>query len=134
MSFLNLYREVAVMLVLGSAAGLMAAAPEPEVAFPGAEGFAAQASGGRGGTVYHVTNLNDDGPGSLREGVEHATGPRTVVFDVNGYIPLKSILRVGSDLTISGDTAPGAGIGLRDSEVSLSGSHNVIIRYVRIRQ
>ena len=103
-------------------------------AFPGAEGFGANASGGRGGEVYHVTNLNDDGPGSLRAGVEQVSGPRTVVFDVGGYIPLKSVLRVGSNLTIAGQTAPRDGIGLRDSEVSLSGSHNVIIQYVRIRQ
>jgi len=109
-------------------------APTGLTAFPGAEGFGAGASGGRGGGVYHVTNVDDDGPGSLRAGVEHVSGPRTVMFDVSGYISLKSILHVGSDLTIAGQTAPGDGIGLRDSEVSLSGSHNVIIQYLRIRQ
>ena len=103
-------------------------------AFPGAEGFSAYTAGGRGGDVYCVTNLEDSGPGSLREGVEHTTGPRTIVFNVGGYISLKSILRVGNDLTIAGQTAPGEGIGLRGSEVSLSGSHNIIIRYLRIRQ
>lgn len=103
-------------------------------AFAGAEGFAAETIGGRGGEVYHVTNLNDAGAGSLRAGVEQTTGPRTIVFDVGGYIALKSILRIGSDLTIAGQTAPGEGIGLRGSEVSLSGSHNIIIRYLRIRQ
>jgi hypothetical protein len=113
----------------------VSAAPQPALtAFPGAEGFGAGTSGGRGGKVYHVTNLNDDGPGSLRAGVEHATGPQTVVFDVGGYISLKSVLHVGSNLTIAGQTAPGDGIGLRDSEISLSGSDNVIIQYVRIRQ
>jgi hypothetical protein len=103
-------------------------------AFPGALGFGARATGGRGGAVYHVTNLNDRGPDSLREGVEHAAGPRTIVFDVGGYIPLQGILRVGSDLTIAGQSAPGEGIGLRGSEVSFSGAHNVIVRHLRIRQ
>ncbi len=114
-----------------SAAGLAGA---QTTGFPGAAGFAAATTGGRGGEVYHVTNLNDAGPGSLRAGVEHPAGPRTIVFDVGGYIALKSVLRIGSDLTIAGQTAPGEGIGLRGSEVSLSGSHNIIIRYLRIRQ
>jgi Bacterial TSP3 repeat len=103
-------------------------------AFPGAEGFAGETTGGRGGEVYHVSNLNDSGPGSLREGVERMAKPRTIVFDVGGYIALKSILRVGSNLTLAGQTAPGQGIGLRGSEVSLSGSHNIVIRFVRVRQ
>ncbi len=103
-------------------------------AFPGAEGFGANASGGRGGDVYHVINLNDNGPGSLRAGAEQVPGPRTVVFDVGGYISLQSVLHLGSNLTIAGQTAPGDGIGLRNSEVSLSGSQNVIVQYVRIRQ
>ena len=119
------------LISLGWSAGLAGA---QTTAFPGAEGFAANTSGGRGGEVYHVTNLNDAGPGSLRAGVEHPAGPRTVVFDVGGYIALKGVLLIGSDLTIAGQTAPGEGIGLRDSEVSLSGSHNVIVRYLRIRQ
>lgn len=118
------------------AVGVLAETPASGAAsvFPGAEGFAAGTGGGRGGAVYHVTNLGDSGPGSLREGVEHPTGPRTVVFDVGGYISLKSILRVGSDLTIAGQTAPGQGIGLRGSEVSLSGSHNLVVRFLRVRQ
>jgi hypothetical protein len=113
-------------------AGPLPAAPLP--AFPGALGFGACASGGRGGTVYHVTNLNDQGPGSLREGVEQPNGPRTVVFDVGGYVSLKRILHVGSDVTIAGQSAPGEGVGLRGAEVSFSGSHNVIVRYLRVRQ
>jgi hypothetical protein len=114
------------LLVAGAATNLLS--------FPGAEGFGAFATGGRGGAVYHVTNLNDAGPGSLRQGVENVVGPRTIVFDVGGYVVLKNILHVGSDLTVAGQTAPGDGIGLRDSEVSFSGSHNVIIRHLRIRQ
>ncbi len=103
-------------------------------AFPGALGFGAFATGGRGGNLYHVTNLDDRGPGSLREGVEHSNGPRTILFDVGGYVVLESILRVGSNLTIAGQSAPGEGIGLRGSEVSFSGSHNVVVRHLRIRQ
>lgn len=118
------------VLILGCAL----AARAQQSAFPGAEGFAAEITGGRGGEIYHVTNLNDSGPGSLREGVEHPLSARTVVFDVGGYIPLKSVLRVGSNLTIAGQTAPGQGIGLRGSEISLSGSHNIILRFVRVRQ
>ena len=112
----------------------VAAAQDALTAFPGAEGFGAQASGGRDGRIYHVTNLNDDGAGSLRAGVENPTGPGTILFDVGGYVTLKSVLHVGSDLTIAGQTAPGEGIGIRGAEVSLSGSHNVIIRYLRLRQ
>jgi hypothetical protein len=101
-------------------------------AFPGAEGFRALATGGRGGEVYHVTNLDDSGPGSFRDAVGH--GPRIVVFDVGGYVELRSAVSVGSDVTIAGQTAPGDGIATRDYEVSFSGSHNVIVRHMRFRQ
>ena len=102
------------------------------LAFPGAEGFASHTTGGRGGEVIHVTNLNDSGEGSFREAVKK--GHCTVVFDVGGYIPLKSTVTVGSDITIAGQTAPGQGIGTRDYEISFSGSKNVIGRYMRFRQ
>jgi hypothetical protein len=113
---------------------VIAASQTNLAAFPGAEGFGGETIGGRGGEVYHVFNLNDSGPGSLREGVERAAKPRTIVFDVGGYVSLKRILRVGSNLTLAGQTAPGEGIGLRGSEVSLSGSHNIVIRFLRVRQ
>ncbi len=102
------------------------------IAFPGAYGFGATATGGRGGSVYHVTNLNDSGAGSFRDAV--SAGDRIVVFDVGGYIVLQSAVSVSSNLTIAGQTAPGGGIGLMGGEISLSGQSNVIIRNVRIRQ
>ena len=72
-------------------------------AFPGAEGFGQFARGGRGGDVYYVTNLADDGPGSLRHGIRTATGPRTILFSVSGTIALKSRLVVDkSYITIAG--------------------------------
>jgi len=101
-------------------------------AFPGAEGFGQFASGGRGGGFYHVTTLADAGAGSLRDAVSR--GPRVLVFDVSGYIALKSILHVGSDLTIAGQTAPGDGIATRNYEISFAGASNVVVRYLRFRQ
>jgi len=78
------------------------------------------------------TPLADDGSGSLREAVSHAH--RTVVFDVAGVIELKSNIAVSSDVTIAGQSAPGAGIVLYGHSISLSGQHNIILRYLRCRQ
>jgi hypothetical protein len=104
------------------------------LAFPGAEGYGRFAVGGRGGAVYHVRNLDDDGPGSLRYGIKNARGPRTIVFDLSGTIQLRSELRITqSNLTIAGQTAPGDGITLRDQTVSLRNCHDIIIRYIRLR-
>ncbi|MFI5909163.1 RICIN domain-containing protein [Dactylosporangium sp. NPDC051541] len=104
----------------------------PAVAFPGAVGFGAVATGGRGGSVYHVTNLNDSGSGSFRDAVSASN--RIVVFDVGGYISLSSAVSVKSNLTIAGQTAPGGGIGIMAREVSFANSTNVIVRNVRFRQ
>lgn len=109
-------------------------AAEETLAFPGAEGFGRFARGGRGGDVYHVTNLEDDGPGSLREAVRGAKGPRTIVFDVSGSILLKKPLVVDkSFLTIAGQTAPGDGICVRDQTVQFKGVSHIIARHLRFR-
>ncbi|MBE2216115.1 MAG: autotransporter-associated beta strand repeat-containing protein [Opitutaceae bacterium] len=104
-------------------------------AFPGAEGFGANAVGGRGpaGTVYHVTNLNDSGAGSFRDAVSVAG--RTVVFDVGGVIVLTSgRVAVKNNITIAGQTAPGEGITIYGNGVSFSNASNTICRYIRFRQ
>jgi hypothetical protein len=101
------------------------------VAFPGAVGFGKNATGGRTGTVYHVTNLNDAGAGSFRDAVSVAN--RIIVFDVSGYITLKTAVSCKGNLTIAGQTAPGEGIGFRGGEISFAKQSNVICRGIRIR-
>lgn len=109
-----------------------AAVEEVAFAFPGAEGFGKDATGGRGGKVLYVTNLDDSGQGSFRKAVETA-GARYIFFKVSGTIELKSRLDIIHDnLTIAGQTAPGDGITIKDFPVVIKAS-NIIIRYLRFR-
>ena len=129
------------LAALALPAALLAASPAlaQQLAFPGAEGFGRYATGGRGGTVHHVTNLNDTGSGSLRACV-NASGARTCVFRVGGTITLASILQPAAGrLTIAGDTAPGGGIQLRLSPSVKTPLlriqvPDVVIRNIRMRR
>ncbi|HHY84474.1 MAG TPA: pectate lyase [Verrucomicrobia bacterium] len=100
-------------------------------AFPGAEGFGRFATGGRGGDVYHVTTLEDSGPGSFRDAVSKPN--RIVVFDVGGVIRIRSRISVAPNITIAGQTAPGPGITVYGNGLSFSGANNSITRHIRFR-
>ena len=104
------------------------------IAFPSAEGYGRFARGGRGGVVVEVTNLNDSGPGSLRDAVTGNYGPRTVVFAVSGLITLESALTISLPyITLAGQTAPGKGVCVRKYALGMSGAKDAIIRHVRSR-
>lgn len=103
-----------------------------QLAFPGAEGFAKFTTGGRGGEVVHVTNLNDSGAGSFRDAVSKPN--RIVVFDVGGVINISSRIVIHRNIYVAGQTAPGDGITIYGNGVAFNGSSgNNIIRYLRIR-
>ena len=111
---------------------VMSGAQTGAPAFPGAEGHGRYVTGGRGGQVIHVTNLNDSGSGSFREAVK-GSNKKIVVFDVGGVIALKSNLNIGANTTVLGQTAPAPGITLRYFTVNPNGN-NIIIRYLRFRR
>lgn len=117
------------ILIILSSSKLFSQTP----AFPGAEGFGKYATGGRGGTVLRVTNLNSSGSGSLRAALE-ASGPRTIVFEVGGTINLNgaNIYVNNGNVTVAGQTAPGDGILIRGGMIQFEAS-NVIVRYIRVR-
>lgn len=115
------------LLLAGS--GLSVSAQQ--LAFPGAEGWGRFATGGRTGTVYHVTTLNDGGAGSLRDAVSQPN--RIVVFDVSGVINISDRIVFAKNLYVAGQTAPGEGITVYGNGVSFSGATNTIVRYMRFR-
>ena len=116
------------VIVLAMASITMSA---QQLAFPGAQGWGRFATGGRGGSVYHVTNLNDSGTGSLRDAVSQPN--RIVVFDVAGVINISSRITFAKNLYVAGQTAPGEGVTVYGDGVSFSGADNIIVRYMRFR-
>ena len=124
----RLFKLVCLCVVMAAAVYSAEALP----AFPGAEGAGAAALGGRGGRVIAVTNLDDSGPGSLRDACAQE-GPRTVVFRVSGLIDLKKSLTIkNGKMTVAGQTAPGDGICLRGAELEVE-ADGVVLRYLRVR-
>ncbi|MBO6032995.1 MAG: autotransporter-associated beta strand repeat-containing protein [Prevotella sp.] len=122
--------KLIIVIFLLTIAGNISASAQ-QLAFPGAQGWGRFAEGGRKGTVYHVTNLNDSGSGSLRDAVSQPN--RIVVFDVSGVIRISSRIVFKNNLYVAGQTAPGEGITVYGDGVSFSGADNSIVRYMRFR-
>ena len=121
-------RLLSTWFAMGMTMAMFAQAP----AFPGAEGHGRFVTGGRGGKIVHVTNLNDSGTGSFRQAVS-GSDKKIVVFDVGGVIALRSNVNIGANTTIEGQTAPAPGITLRYYTVNPNGN-NIIMRFIRLRR
>jgi pectate lyase len=129
----NAYSQNTAQPEPGQAPPLPPLLPDRIPAFPGAWGGGMFTTGGRGGKVISVTNLNDNGPGSLRAALE-AEGPRIVIFRVAGAIHLRSALNIDHpNITIAGQSAPGDGICLAGDSLNIN-THNVILRHLRVRR
>ncbi len=124
-------KHILLMSFLALSTPSLTASAEELPAFPGAQGWGRFAVGGRYGSVYHVTNLNDSGTGSLRDAVSRPN--RIVVFDVAGVIRINSRITFASNLYVAGQTAPGEGVTVYGDGVSFSGASNLICRYLRVR-
>ena len=129
--FLNNYIMQKSLLITTLLIALSVVGFAQQLAFPGAEGFGKYATGGRTGSVYHVTNLNDSGTGSLRDAVSQPN--RIVVFDVAGVIRINSTLAVKPNIYLAGQTAPGEGITVYGDRTTFSSADNTICRYMRFR-
>lgn len=129
---LSLRSKLGSLLLLLTAATSLAAA-DNLLAFPGAQGAAAQTPGGRGGKIIRVTTLDASGPGSLLEALD-TKGPRIVVFEVGGVIDMqKHEIKIKEPfLTIAGQTAPSPGITLIRTGIDVL-THDVILQHIRVR-
>ncbi|MCR4810353.1 MAG: autotransporter-associated beta strand repeat-containing protein [Prevotella sp.] len=122
------FKKLITCFVLSLCSAMLSA---QQLAFPEAVGWGRFVTGGRSGSVYHVTNLNDSGTGSLRDAVSQPN--RIVVFDVSGVIRINSRIVFSKNLYVAGQTAPGEGITVYGDGVSFSGADNIIVRYMRFR-
>lgn len=131
------FRVAVLLLSVLAPAGAASAAGSP-VAFPGAYGFGAGATGWRFGRIEYVTSLRDKGPGSLRDCVERSARPRVCLIMVGGTIKLKSSIYVRSNVYIAGQTAPAEGVQLRleggqGATLVIKNAHEVVVRFLKLR-